>query len=84
MRLIFGVLSLVIALAVAGLLAKTQLTMKPPARVSAVGGQPNSPVLPDGAETRPPIPHQKIQTIQDQVRQSVDASMQRSRPSEGE
>ena len=84
MRLIFGVLSLLIALVVVGLLVKTQLSMKPSAPVSAVGGQPNSPVLPDGADAKPPIPHPKIQTIQDQVRQSVDASMQRPRPSEGE
>jgi len=83
-RLIFWGLILLIAWVVVGLLVKTQIAMKPQAPVFALGEHPNTSVLPDGAEARPQIPHQKIQTIQDQIRQSVDASMQRPCPSEGE
>ena len=84
MRLILGVLSILIGLVVVGLLAKTQLSIKPSAPVSAVGEHPTTPVLPDRAEINPQIQHQQIQKIQDQVRQSLDASMQRSRSLDGE
>jgi len=82
--LILGGLILLIAWVVVDLLVKTQLAVKPQAPVSAVGEHPNTPVLPDRAEKIPQIPHQTILKIQDQVRRSVDALMQRPRPSDEE
>ncbi|MDI1244968.1 MAG: hypothetical protein PSV24_06160 [Rhodoferax sp.] len=65
MRIIFGVLSLLIVVAVLGTLAKKQLT-----GVSAM-----DPASAPGGNAQ-----QQSQQIQQQVKQSLDAAMQQARP----
>lgn len=64
MRAIFGVLSLLMVVAVIAVLAKKQLS---PA--------PVKPAPADGA-----TPQQQSQQIQNQVRQSLETTMQQARP----
>lgn len=76
MKAIFGVLSLLIVVAVVGLLSKKQLT----------GGAPISVTPHDAGQVAAPASapqgnaQQQSQQIQQQVRQSLDAAMQQARP----
>ena len=74
MRAIFSVLSLLIVLAIIGVLAKKQLS---PAPVRAAAGDTSVavPTTSPGA-----TPQQQSQQIQQQVRQSIDNAMQQARP----
>jgi hypothetical protein len=76
MRIIFGVLSLLVVVAVLGTLVKKQLTDVTPISVTPqVAGQAAVPAsAPDGHV------QQQSQQIQQQVRQSLDAAMQQARP----
>lgn len=68
MRAVFGVVSLLVVLAIVSVLVKKQmgaLTVAPPAGIA----------IPAGA-----TPQQQSQQIQTQVKQSVDAAMQQARP----
>lgn len=76
MRIIFGVLSLLVALAVVGILVKKQLPGVVPISVTPTeAGQAAVPASAPGGNTR-----QQSQQIQQQVRQSLDAAMQQARP----
>lgn len=72
MRAIFSILSLVIVLAVVGLLAKKQLSSvsSPTITLPADSGV-TLPVTTPGA-----TPQQQSQQIQDQVKKSLEAAMQ--------
>lgn len=76
MRVIFGVLSLLIVVAVVGTLVKKQL-----AGVAAISVTPQDasqvalPASAPGGNVR-----QQSQQIQQQVKQSIEASMQQARP----
>jgi len=76
MRIIFGVLSLLVVVAVLGTLVKKQLTEVTPISVTPqVAGQAAVPAsAPDGNV------QQQSQKIQQQVRQSLEAAMQQARP----
>lgn len=76
MRIIFGVLSLLIVLAVVGTLAKKQLTSVAPISVN----QPDAHQAVDSASAPVGNARQQSQQIQQQVRQSLEASMQQARP----
>lgn len=84
MRLIFGAISLLIALIAFGLLVKSQLAarfvapMPLAGKVSVTSGEPLQ------TETAPPDQRRQIQKIQDQIQQSLDASAQRVDRSAGE
>lgn len=67
---IFGVVSVLIALVVVGLLAKTQLTGAPPSVAGVPGAQP----VPGAS------PQVQSQQIQAQVKAAMDAAMQQKRP----
>ncbi len=67
---IFGVVSLLIALVVVGLLAKKQLTGAPPNVAGVPGAQPAP-----GAS-----PQVQSQQMQAQVKAAMDAAMQQKRP----
>ncbi len=80
MRVVFGILSLLIALSVVGLLAKKQMSSLSiaPARVQA-------PAAADPATSVPaplPVatPQAQSQQIQQQVRQTVEGTLQQARP----
>ena len=81
MRLVFGMLSLLIALAVVGLLVKKQLVAvtasQKPAPASQAIAQPDA-----SASTR--NPQLQSQQIQEKVRLSVEAAMRRPRAVDGE
>lgn len=76
MRAILGVLSLVIALAIVGVLAKKQM--------ASVTG--SAPIAPSSAGVGVPVtrpnasPLEQSQQMQQQVKQSVEATMQQARP----
>ena len=72
MRLIFGVLSLLIVVAVTGVLVRRQL-----GALSAVGSAPASPA---GVSVPVSTPQQQSQQLQDQVKKSLDDAMQQTRP----
>ena len=74
MRAIFGVLSLLMVVAVIGVLAKKQLSPAPVKLAPADAGLA-VPAPADGA-----TPQQQSQQIQNQVRQSIEATMQQARP----
>lgn len=74
MRAIFGVLSLLMVVAVIGVLAKKQLSPAPVKLAPADAGLA-VPALADGA-----TPQQQSQQIQNQVRQSLETTMQQARP----
>ena len=69
MRMLFGVVSLLIALGVVGLLAKKQLT----------GAVPGAAVVPGGPQTSGAAPQ-----MQAQVKAAMDATMQQKRPEPGD
>jgi type IV secretory pathway TrbF-like protein len=76
MRALFGVLGLLIVVAVVGMLVKKQLTGVAPISVTPqVAGQAVTP-----ASVPPGNAQQQSQQIQQQVRQSLEASMQQARP----
>lgn len=81
MRLVFGMISLLLVLAFVGLLVKKQLGVVTVSQNPALAGQ--AVTAPDGlAETKnSPL---NSQQIQQQVRQSLEAAMQRPRTVDGE
>ncbi|MDP2440713.1 hypothetical protein [Rhodoferax sp.] len=76
MKTIFGVLSLLIVVAVVGTMVKKQLTGVTPISITQQeAGQAAAPAsAPQGNA------QQQSQQIQQQVRQSLDAAMQQARP----
>lgn len=73
MRVVFGVLSLLVVVAVVGFLAKKQLgSASLPVAVPQSAG---APVAPLGA-----TPAQQSQQLQQQVKKDVEALMQQARP----
>lgn len=73
MRAILGVLSLLIALAIVGVLAKKQMA-------GMTGSAPSSTEV-SLPVTRPnATPQEQSQQMQQQVKQSVEAAMQQARP----
>lgn len=74
MRAIFGVLSLLIVVAIIGVLAKKQLSPTPVKVAPADAGL----ALP--APAADATPQQQSQQIQNQVRQSIENTMQQARP----
>ncbi|MCM2340645.1 hypothetical protein [Rhodoferax sp.] len=83
MRIIFGVLSLLIVVAVVGTLAKKQLTGGSAINVSPQNSSDISVPTPlPGATAQQQS--QQIQQIQQQIRQSLEASMQQARPATGD
>lgn len=79
MKAIFGVLSLLIVLAVVGTLVKKQLTVTP---ISVTPQEAGQVALPASASLG--NAQQQSQQIQQQVRQSIEASMQQARPVQDE
>ena len=84
MRLVFGMLSFLVVLAVVGLLVKKQLmavtALQKPALASQVTAKPDGPA----GTKNPQLQSQQSQRIQEQVRLSVKAAMQRPRTVDGE
>lgn len=81
MRLVFGIMSLMVVLAVVGLLAKKQLGAVTVPQNSALASHATAaPDGPVGAKN----PQLQSQQIQEQVRLSVEADMQRPRTDDGE
>ena len=80
MRAIFGVLSLLLVLAVVGLLVKKQLVSTQQAIPALALPAPTS----SGAEPMPTQPvgtvQEQSQQIQQQYKQAIDAAMQQARP----
>ncbi|MDI1239244.1 MAG: hypothetical protein PSV26_17310 [Polaromonas sp.] len=74
MRAVFGVLSLLIVVAIIGVLAKKQLSPAP-VKVAPADAGLALPALESGA-----TPQQQSQQIQNQVRQSIESAMQQTRP----
>lgn len=74
MRTIFGVLSLLIVVAIIGVLAKKQLSPAP-VKVAPADAGLALPAPAAGA-----TPQQQSQQIQNQVRQSLENTMQQARP----
>jgi multidrug efflux pump subunit AcrB len=73
MRVMFGVLSLLIVVAIVGLLAKKQLGhATAPVVIPQVSG---APVAPTGA-----TPAQQSQQLQQQVKKDVESLLQQARP----
>lgn len=75
MRAIFGVLGLLIVLAVVGVLAKKQLGIS-----SAAPLRMQSPVVADQAVTLPATPTGATQVQSRQIKQTLEAVMQQPRP----
>ena len=81
MRLVFGIMSLMVVLAVVGLLAKKQLGAVTVPQNSALASQAAvAPAGPVGAKNL----QLQSQQIQEQVRLSVEAAMQRPTTDDGE
>ncbi|MDI1268790.1 MAG: hypothetical protein Q8M93_06425 [Polaromonas sp.] len=74
MRAIFGVLSLLMVVAIIGVLAKKQLSPAPVKLAPADAGL----ALP--APAAGATPQQQSQQIQNQMRQSIENAMQQARP----
>ncbi|MDW5444376.1 hypothetical protein [Polaromonas sp. SM01] len=74
MRAVFSILSLLVVVAVIGVLAKKQLSPTP-VKPSAADGAVSLPVTTPGA-----TPQQQSQQIQQQVRQTLENAMQQARP----
>lgn len=72
MRMLFGVVSLLIALAVVGLLAKKQFNTEA-SRAAVVPGTP--PATGASAQVQP-----QMTPVPDQIKAAVDAAMQQKRP----
>jgi hypothetical protein len=64
MRAIFGVVSLLVVLAIVGVLAKKQLSSAPAVPGTSAGA----------------TPQEQSQQVQQQVKQSVEATLQQARP----
>lgn len=79
MRVVFGILSLLIALAVVGLLAKKQMSSLSVAPVRA-----QAPATADPVAVPAPLPsatpQAQSQQMQQQVRQTVEGTLQQARP----
>jgi hypothetical protein len=80
MRAVLGVLSLLIALLVVGVLVKKQL-----GAMSAAPVKPQAQLPVDAAVALPPVsagstPQQQSQQIQQQIRQTLENTMQQARP----
>ena len=71
MRAALGVISILIVLAVVGLLARKQLAVAP-----AVSIHQQNPALVDQSAALPPTSPVRSQQIQQQIKQSVEAGMQ--------
>ena len=85
MRAIFGVLSLLLVLAVVGLLVKKQRASSQQAIPALTLPAPtNSAPTPAGAESAPTKPvgtvQQQSQQIQQQYKQAIDAAVEQARP----
>lgn len=76
MRSVLGVLSLLIALAIAGVVVNKELAASSRTAVTAPAG--SGVVVP--AVTGDATPRQQNEQIQQQVKQSVEAAMQQARP----
>ena len=76
MRVVFGVLSLLMALAVAGVVVKNQLA----ALSGAAIGVPGSAAVAVPATTPAAAQRPQSAQIQSQVKQSLEAAMQQARP----
>lgn len=74
MRALFGVLSLLMVVAIIGVLAKKQLSPAP------VKLAPTDAGLAVPAPAAGVTPQQQSQQIQNQVRQSIETTMQQARP----
>jgi len=74
MRTVFGVLSLLMVVAVIGVLARKQLSAHSSVRLPSVPGT-SAPAGSPGA-TLP----QQSQQIQQQIKQSIESTMQQARP----
>lgn len=74
MRAIFGVLSLLMVVAIIGVLAKKQLSPAP-VKVAPADAGLAVPAPAAGA-----TPQQQSQQIQNQMRQSIDNTLQQARP----
>lgn len=70
MRMLFGVVSFLVALAVVGLLAKNQLT----------GAVPGVAIAPEAQQASGAASQAQSQQIQAQVKAAMDAAMQQKRP----
>jgi len=75
MRSIFGVLSLLVVLAIVGMLAKKQLGAVQEIKVPTVAGTPPVSISVDPASTAA----QQSQQIQQQVKAAVEAAVQQPR-----
>ncbi len=76
MRAIFGVLSLLMVVAIIGVLAKKQLSPAPVKVAPADAGL----AVPAPAAAAGATPQQQSQQIQNQMRQSIDNTLQQARP----
>lgn len=76
MRSVLGVLSLLIALAITGVVVNKELAVRSRTAVTAPAG--SGVAMP--ATTRDATPQQQNEQIQQQVKQSVEATMQQARP----
>lgn len=75
MRVIFGVLSLLVVVAIVGILAKKQLSSVAP--VASPPATATATAAPDGTMARPAgTPQQQVQ----QFKQAVESSLQQARP----
>ena len=72
MRMIFGVLSLLITVAVVGLLARKQLAVLP--------GAGSAPTDAAGVVIPMATPQQSSQRVQGQVKKSIEDALQQTRP----
>ena len=72
MRLVFGVLSLLIVVAVTGVLLKKQL--------GAISAADSSPASPAGVSLPMSTPQLQSQQLQNQVKKSLDDAIQQTRP----
>ncbi len=72
MRMVFGVLSLLLAVAVVGALAKKQL--------GGLTGAGTAPTTSAGVALPVGTPQQRSQQVQNQVKKSVEDAMQQRRP----
>ena len=77
MTAIFSILSLLIVVAIVGVLAKKQLGAVSISGKSVDSAQVTLPTTTPGA-----TPQQQSQQIQNQVQQSIEASMQQTRPAQ--
>ncbi|RYX91986.1 MAG: hypothetical protein EOO28_23935 [Comamonadaceae bacterium] len=79
MRMIFGIASLLVALAIVGIVVKKQLAptraLTPVTLDGQTAAQPAASAL-----TAQPTVRQQSQQMQQQVKQAVEASMQQPRP----